>query len=73
MRLSAAAATLQQEASRRLGFGVRKTMPVARGLYEGVALDGGNRWRKCKLRPPGNRDRQLRPTASAIGRREGVR
>ena len=33
-------ATLQQEASRRLGFGVRKTMPVAQGLYEGVAPPG---------------------------------
>ena len=33
-------ATLQQEASRRLGFGVRKTMPVAQGLYEGAAPPG---------------------------------
>ena len=32
--------TLQQEASRRLGFGVRKTMRVAQTLYEGVDLDG---------------------------------
>ena len=32
--------TLQQEASRRLGFGVRKTMRVAQALYEGVELDG---------------------------------
>ena len=65
-------ATLQQEASRRLGFGVRKTMSVAEGLYEGVVLDGGSRWRRCKLRTPGNRDKKLRPTASAIGRKEGV-
>ena len=64
--------TLQQEASRRLGFGVRKTMTVAAGLYEGVALDGGSRWRRCRLRTPGNRDRKLRPTAAAIGRKEGV-
>ena len=28
-------ATLQQEASRRVGFGVRKTMSVAHGLHEG--------------------------------------
>ena len=28
-------ATLQQEASRRVGFGVRKTMSVAQGLHEG--------------------------------------
>ncbi len=32
--------TLQQEASRRLGFGVRKTMRIAQALYEGVDLDG---------------------------------
>ena len=64
--------TLQQEAARRLGFGARKTMPVAEGLYEGVALDGGSRWRRCMLRTARNRDKTLRPTASAIGRREGV-
>ena len=33
-------ATLQQAAPRPLGFGARKTMPVAQGLYEGVAPDG---------------------------------
>ena len=66
------AATLQQEASRRLGFGVCKTMSVSQGLYGGVALDGGSRWRRCKLRTARNRDKTLRPTASAIGRREGV-
>ena len=32
-------ATLQQEASRRLGFGPRKTMQIAQSLYEGVELD----------------------------------
>ena len=32
--------TLQQEASRRLGFGVRRTMRLAQALYEGVHLDG---------------------------------
>ena len=65
-------ATLQQEASRRPGFGVRRTMSVAEGLYKGVALDGGIRWRRCRLRPPGHRDRKLRPTAAAIGCKEGV-
>ncbi|MFQ5612177.1 MAG: type I DNA topoisomerase [Anaerolineae bacterium] len=30
--------TLQQEASRRLGFGARKTMRIAQQLYEGVEL-----------------------------------
>ena len=32
--------SLQQEASRRLGFGVRKTMQLAQALYEGVDLYG---------------------------------
>jgi DNA topoisomerase-1 len=32
--------TLQQEASRKLGFPVRKTMSVAQSLYEGVELGG---------------------------------
>jgi DNA topoisomerase-1 len=32
--------TLQQEASRRLGFGARKTMSLAQQLYEGIELDG---------------------------------
>jgi DNA topoisomerase-1 len=32
--------TLQQEASRKLGFGAYKTMMVAQQLYEGVDIDG---------------------------------
>jgi DNA topoisomerase-1 len=32
--------TLQQEASRKLGFGARKTMQVAQKLYEGVPIGG---------------------------------
>ena len=32
--------TLQQEASRKLGFGARRTMQVAQKLYEGVAING---------------------------------
>ncbi len=32
--------TLQQEASRKLGFSVKKTMMVAQQLYEGVEIDG---------------------------------
>jgi DNA topoisomerase-1 len=32
--------TLQQEASRKLGFGATKTMRIAQRLYEGVALNG---------------------------------
>jgi len=32
--------TLQQEASRKLGFSTKKTMMIAQGLYEGVNIDG---------------------------------
>ncbi|MDX1622727.1 MAG: type I DNA topoisomerase [Gemmatimonadota bacterium] len=32
--------TLQQEASRRLGFSAKRTMALAQRLYEGVELDG---------------------------------
>lgn len=33
--------TLQQEASRKLGFSARRTMQTAQQLYEGVELEGG--------------------------------
>ncbi|MFN2483977.1 MAG: type I DNA topoisomerase [Candidatus Limnocylindria bacterium] len=33
--------TLQQEASRKLGFGARRTMRIAQRLYEGVQLQDG--------------------------------
>src|ERR1700742_4933841 len=32
--------TLQQEASRKLGFGAKRTMQIAQGLYEGVEMGG---------------------------------
>jgi DNA topoisomerase-1 len=32
--------TLQQEASRKLGFGATRTMSIAQRLYEGIDLDG---------------------------------
>jgi DNA topoisomerase-1 len=32
--------TLQQEASRKLGFNAKRTMQVAQGLYEGTDIDG---------------------------------
>jgi DNA topoisomerase-1 len=32
--------TLQQEASRKLGFGPKRTMSVAQRLYEGIEIDG---------------------------------
>jgi len=34
--------TLQQDASRKLGFGAKKTMMLAQKLYEGVSIDGEN-------------------------------
>lgn len=34
--------TLQQEAARKLGFSVKKTMMVAQKLYEGVEIDGNH-------------------------------
>jgi DNA topoisomerase-1 len=33
--------TLQQEASKRLGFSARRTMALAQQLYEGISLGGG--------------------------------
>jgi len=65
-------AILQQEVSRRPGFGVRGTMSVAQGLHGGVALNGGSRRRRCRLRTMRNRDQGLRPTSPAIGRTESV-
>jgi len=35
-----ATSTLQQEASRKLGFGASRTMRTAQRLYEGITLDG---------------------------------
>ena len=32
--------TMQQEASRKLGFTLKKTMSVAQGLYEGIKIEG---------------------------------
>lgn len=34
--------TLQQEASRKLGFGAQRTMRLAQSLYEGVSIRGDN-------------------------------
>ena len=36
--------TMQQEASRKLGFTLKKTMSVAQSLYEGVKLEKRNGW-----------------------------
>ncbi|HSW92751.1 MAG TPA: type I DNA topoisomerase, partial [Gammaproteobacteria bacterium] len=34
--------TLQQEAARKLGFAVQRTMRIAQQLYEGIEIDGGS-------------------------------
>ena len=34
--------TLQQEAARKLGFAVQRTMRIAQQLYEGIELDSGS-------------------------------
>lgn len=34
--------TLQQEAARKLGFAVQRTMRLAQQLYEGIEIDGGS-------------------------------
>src|SRR3990167_8209017 len=34
--------TMQQEAARKLGFTVQRTMRIAQQLYEGIELDGGS-------------------------------
>ncbi len=34
--------TMQQEAARKLGFAVQRTMRLAQQLYEGIELDGGS-------------------------------
>jgi DNA topoisomerase-1 len=34
--------TLQQDASRKLGFSTKKTMQIAQKLYEGIQIDGSN-------------------------------
>ncbi len=34
--------TLQQEASRKLGFSAKKTMDTAQGLYQGISIDNEN-------------------------------
>ena len=38
MNLKFTTSTMQQEASRKLGFTLKKTMSIAQGLYEGAFL-----------------------------------
>jgi DNA topoisomerase-1 len=49
--------TLQQEASRRLGFSAKRTMAVAQQLYEGLSLPAGPSSKQDggPSRPPGRR------------------
>src|ERR1700686_365892 len=45
--------TLQQEATRKLGFGASRTMRVAQRLYEGIDLDGDTVGLITYMRPDG--------------------
>jgi DNA topoisomerase I len=59
--------TLQQEASRKLGFGARRTMSVAQSLYEGVALPEGQVGLITYMRTD-----SLAIASSAVGEARGV-
>ena len=65
--------TLQQEASRKLGFGATKTMRVAQRLYEGVDMDGQAVGLITYMRTDGVQISQeaLSATRDLIGRRFG--
>jgi DNA topoisomerase-1 len=58
--------TLQQEASRKLGFSPRHTMQLAQRLYEGVDLDGESEGLITYMRTDGV---QIAPEAIAAARR----
>ncbi len=65
--------TLQQDASRKLGFGATKTMRVAQRLYEGVDMDGEAVGLITYMRTDGVQISQeaLSATRDLIGRRFG--
>ncbi len=67
--------SLQQEASRKLGFTTAKTMQVAQQLYEGVDLEGARHaGPHCQLHPYGQRApvATRRSPAAARGRSRSV-
>ena len=66
--------TLQQEASRKLGFAAHRTMRVAQQLYEGIAVDGEQVGLITYMRTDGVQiaDEALRQVRQVIGQRYGA-
>ena len=65
--------TLQQEASRKLGFAAKRTMQVAQQLYEGVAVNGEQVGLITYMRTDGVQiaEQALRQARQVIGQRYG--
>ena len=65
--------TLQQEASRKLGFAARRTMQVAQQLYEGIAVNGEQVGLITYMRTDGVQiaEQALRQARDVIGQRYG--
>ena len=65
--------TLQQEASRKLGFAARRTMQVAQQLYEGIAVGGEQVGLITYMRTDGVQiaEQALRKARDVIGQRYG--
>ena len=65
--------TLQQEASRKLGFAARRTMQVAQQLYEGIAVNGEQVGLITYMRTDGVQiaEQALRQARAVIGERYG--
>ena len=65
--------TLQQEASRKLGFAARRTMQVAQQLYEGIAVGGEQVGLITYMRTDGVQiaEQALRQARDVIGQRYG--
>ena len=65
--------TLQQEASRKLGFAARRTMQVAQQLYEGIAVGGEQVGLITYMRTDGVQiaEQALHQARDVIGRRYG--
>ena len=65
--------TLQQEASRKLGFAARRTMQLAQQLYEGIAVDGEQTGLITYMRTDGVQiaEQAIRQARQVIGQRYG--
>ena len=65
--------TLQQEASRKLGFGPKRTMSVAQRLYEGIVIDGEPTGLITYMRTDSANDRQRQPARGPRRRHPALR